>query len=172
MAGMGLLRIPNWLRRALEAALAAGLVAVVSLVGGRLSAGSELVVLPGGPAGVLLLAPAVLALGVIPAAWPTGMAATRSDALFGALAGFLIAADAAVLLAGGHLYVGGLDLDLPAGFLAVILAGLPCLAGIVAGQLGSPVGFGRQAGAWTAIVSAVVAAIGLAGLATLAGTAG
>ena len=131
------LGIPNWLRRALEAALAAGLVAVVSLVGGRLSDGSDLVVLPRGASGVLLLAPSVLALGVIPAAWPTGMAATRTDALFGSLAGFLIAADAAVLLADGHLHVDGTNLDLPAGFLTVILAAVPCLAGITAGQLGS-----------------------------------
>ena len=166
------LGIPNWLRRALEAALAAGLVAVVSLVGGRLSDGSDLVVLPRGASGVLLLAPSVLALGVIPAAWPTGMAATRTDALFGSLAGFLIAADAAVLLADGHLHVDGTNLDLPAGFLTVILAAVPCLAGITAGQLGSPIGFGRLAGARSAVVAGLAAAIVLAGLAMLSGTTG
>jgi hypothetical protein len=165
-------RIPSWLRRAVEAGLAAGLVAVVSLVGGRLSAGSDLIVLPRGPSGVLLLAPSVLALGVIPAAWPTGMAATRLDAMFGSLAAFLIAADAAVLLASGQLHVDGTELRLPAGFLAVTLATVPCLAGIAAGQLGSPVGFGRQAGSRSAIVSAVATFVVLAALGLLPGLMG
>jgi hypothetical protein len=157
-------RFPGWLRRALEAALVAGLVAVVSLVGGRLSA-SDVVVLPSGLAGALLLAPSVLALGVIPASWPMAMAATRSDALFGATAAFLIAADAAVLLAGGRLQVEGTALELPAGFLAVILAAAPAAAGITAGQLVNPLGFGRHAGAVGAVVSALAALIALAGLA-------
>jgi hypothetical protein len=169
---MGQLAVPHWLRRGFEAALAAGLVAVVSLVGGRLSSGSDLAVLPRGPAGVLLLAPSVLALGVIPAAWPTGMAATRADALFGSLAGFLIAADATVLLAGGRLHVEGTGLDLPAGFLAVLLATAPVIAGVVAGQLRSPVGFGRVAGSRSAITAAVVAGLVLGAFAMLPGAGG
>jgi hypothetical protein len=159
--------IPNWFRRGIEAALAAGLVAIVSLVGGRLSAGTNPVVLPRDPSGVLLLAPSVLALGVIPAAWPTGMAATRSDALLGAIAGFLVAADAAVLFAGGRLHLEGTSLELPAGLLAVILAVGPFVAGILAGQLRSPIGFGRQSGARSAVGAAMVALILLGGLATL-----
>ena len=113
MPGMGQLRVPNWLRRSVEAAIAAGLVAVVSLVGGRLSSGSDVVVLSRTPSDILLLAPSVLALGVIPAAWPTGMAPTRTDALFGAVAGFLIAADATALLAGGRLLDDAAALDAP-----------------------------------------------------------
>jgi hypothetical protein len=156
----------------LEAAAAAGLVAVVSLVGGRLSAGTGIVVLPRDPSGMLLLAPSVLALGVIPAAWPTAMAATRTDAVFGSLAGFLIAADATVLLAGGRLRVEGTAADLPVGFLAVILAALPLALGVAAGQLMSPVGFGRQAGSRSAIVAAVAAMVMLVGLAMLPELAG
>jgi hypothetical protein len=166
---MAQLGVPHWLRRSIEAAAAAGLVAVVSLVGSRLSSGSDIVTLPRGPSGILLLAPSVLALGVIPAAWPTGVAATRMDALFGALAGFLIGADATVLLAGGRLHVEGTPLDLPAGFLAVILAALPFALGIAAGQLGSPVGFGRHAGARSAVVAAIVAVVMLAALGALPG---
>ena len=113
------LGLPNWLRRSFEAAIAAGLVAIVSLVGGRLSAPPEIVTVPRGISGVLLLAPSVLALGVIPVAWPTGMAATRSDALFGALAGWLIAADATVLFATGRVRLEGTGLELPAGFLTL-----------------------------------------------------
>ena len=108
-----------------------------------------------------------MALGVIPVAWPTGMAATRSDALFGALAGWLIAADATVLFATGRVRLEGTGLELPAGFLAVILAVIPAVAGIAAGQLGTPVGFGRHAGARTATVAAVVAVLMLAGVAVL-----
>jgi hypothetical protein len=172
MGRMGQLGVPNWLRRSIEAAVAAGLVAVVSLVGGRLSSGTDIVVLPRGPSGILLLAPSVLALGVIPAAWPSGMAATRTDALFGALAGFLIAADATVLLAGGRLHLEGTPFDLPAGFLSVILAAIPFALGMAAGQLASPIGFGRNAGARSAILAAVAAVVVLGGLATLPGLMG
>ena len=94
-------RFPPWFRRSLEAGLAAGAIAVIALVGGRLSA-QEAVLLPAGVPGALLLAPSVLALGVISAAYPVALAPTRSDALFGSVAAFLIAADAAVLLAGGR----------------------------------------------------------------------
>ena len=54
MTRMRQLGIPNWLRRSLEAALVAGLVAIVSLVGGRLSAPPDIVVLPRGISGALL----------------------------------------------------------------------------------------------------------------------
>jgi hypothetical protein len=172
MARMGQFGVPNWLRRSIEAAVAAGLVAVVSLVGGRLSTGSDMVALPRGAAGALLLAPSVLALGVIPAAWPTGMAATRMDALFGAVAGFLIAADATVLLAGGRVHLEGTAFDLPAGFLSVILAAVPFLLGMAASQLAGPIGFGRNAGARSAILAAVAAVVVLGGVATLPGMIG
>src|SRR5512132_423795 len=134
MRSMAPSRVPAWLRRSFEAGLAAGAVAVVSLVGGKLS-GTEVVVLPHGVPGALLLAPSVLALGVIPAAYPIALAATRSDAVLGAVAACLIAADAAALLAAGRLQVEGTGLELPAGFLAVLLAAAPAAAGITAGQL-------------------------------------
>jgi hypothetical protein len=159
-------RVPAWLRRSFEAGLAAGAVAVVSLVGGKLS-GTEVVVLPHGVPGALLLAPSVLALGVIPAAYPVALAATRSDALLGAVAAFLIAADAAALLAAGRLQVEGTGLELPAGFLTVLLAAAPAAAGIAAGQLATPLGFGRHAGAWSAAVAAIASLAALTGLALL-----
>ncbi len=164
MTAMGEIRVPTWLRRALEAIVVATAIAAVSLLGGRVST-AQVVALPAGAAGALLLAPSVLALGVLPAAWPAAMAATRSDALFGAIAAFLIAADATVMLAGGPVALATRDQTLPAGLLAVLLAGGPGLAAIGAGQLGSPLGFGRRAGAWSAAVGAVA---GTAVLVTLA----
>ena len=172
MPGVGKVAIPSWLRRAVEAAIAAGLVAVVSLVGSGVSAGANALVVPRGPAGLLLLSPSVLALSVIPVAWPTGMAATRADALFGCIAGFLIAADATVLLASGRILLEGPGLELPVGFLAVLLAAAPALAGVIAGQLRSPVGFGRQAGATSAVVAAIAALVMVGGLAMLPALAG
>ena len=81
-------------------------MAVILLLGGKLS-GAEVVVLPNGAPGALLLASSALALAVIPAAYPMALAATRSDAALGAVASCLIAADTAALLAAGRLQVEG-----------------------------------------------------------------
>jgi hypothetical protein len=83
-----------------------------------------------------------------------------------------MAADATVLLASGRLHVEGTDIDLPAGFLAVLLATAPLIAGIVTGQLRSPVGFGRVAGSRSAIAAAAVAGLVLVGLMVLPGAVG
>jgi len=74
--------MPPWLRRGLEAALVAAVVAIASLWGDRLSAGAPYP-FPGGPAGALQVAPAVLAIGVLTTAYPVAMAATRGDAVMG-----------------------------------------------------------------------------------------
>ena len=166
MTAMAEIRVPSWLRRALEAIVVTTAIAAVSLVGGRVST-AQVVALPAGAAGFLLLAPAVLALGVLPAAWPAAMAATRSDALFGAIAALLLAADATIMLASGPVALAARDQTLPAGLLAVLLAGGPGLAAIGAGQLASPLGFGRRAGAWSAAVGAVAGTAILAALALL-----
>ena len=51
---------PPWLRRALEVAIGAAVVAIVTLAGDRLGQGTAPYPLPAGPAGALLLAPPVM----------------------------------------------------------------------------------------------------------------
>src|SRR5829696_1968105 len=58
---------PPWLRRGFEAAVAAAIVAVASLAGDRLGPAGVAFPFPPGPTGALLLAPAVLGLGVLTA---------------------------------------------------------------------------------------------------------
>ena len=66
MPPMNRVRIPPWLRRAVEAALVAGLVATANLVGARMTAGADIWALPPGITGALILSPSVLALAVVP----------------------------------------------------------------------------------------------------------
>ena len=153
------LRLPPWLRRGLESAAVAAVVAVATLYGDRLSEGGGAYALPHGALGALVVAPAVLALGVLPSAYPLAMAATRSDAIFGAMAGFLIAADVTIVLAPQPILLGPADQQLAGGLLVALLALSPAALGLLGGQVLTPLGFGRRAGAIAAIVSAIVAAI-------------
>jgi hypothetical protein len=143
-------RLAAWLRRSIEAAIMGAVVALAALVGERISAGGADYALPGGPTGSLLLAPPVLALAVLTCAYPVAMAGTRSDALFGAVAAFLLAADATTILAGSRLTLATPAVNLPAGLLAVLVAIVPAAVGLLAGQAAVPVGFGRPASSWTA----------------------
>lgn len=152
--------VARWLRRALEAAIAAAAIAVAALVGG-LGQSAQPVAIPVGPAGLLAMAPATLALAVLPVGYPVGMAATRSDALFGAAAAFLIAADATILLAGQMVDLGASGAA-RAGLLAATLALPGAVVGLLAGQVATPLGFGRRAGALTAATAAAIALAALA----------
>lgn len=156
MMGSGSL-FPAWVRRAIEAAAAAGILAIASLLGTGLATGVEPVAIPRGLTGSLLLAPAVLSLGVIATAYPIALSATRSDALLAAAAAFLIAADLTLIVASGEVAFDTAGVQLPAGLLVALIAVVPAAIGVIAGQLASPVGFGRRAGAATALVSAIVA---------------
>jgi hypothetical protein len=153
--------LPPWLRRGLEAAVAAAVVAIISLAGDRLGSGDVVTALPEGPAGALLLAPAVVALGVLPAAYPIAMAATRSDALMGAMAGWLLAVDFTLLFSGGQISLDAAGLVIRTGLLVGILSLVAVIAGMVASQLGASFGFGRRAGALAAVAAAVAAGIAL-----------
>ena len=153
--------LPPWLRRGLEVAVAAGIVAIVSLAGDRLGSGDVVTPLPGGPTGVLLLAPAVLALGVLPAAYPIAMAATRTDALMGAAAGWLLAVDFTLLLTSGHISLDAGRIVVRTGLLVGVLSLVAVVAGMVASQVGASFGFGRRAGAIAAVGAAIAAAIAL-----------
>ncbi|MDQ6795746.1 MAG: hypothetical protein M3067_13190 [Chloroflexota bacterium] len=156
-----------WFRRGLEAAVVAAIVAIASLAGNRLSAGGGAYPLPAGPTGALVLAPAVLALGVLTCTYPLAMAATRSDASFGALAAFLIAADLTVIFSPDRIIIGPTDVQVPGGLFVALLALGPALVGLAGGQIAT-LGFGRRAGAVAAILAAVVAVVVLA-LVTIVG---
>jgi hypothetical protein len=154
-------RLATWTRRGLEAAVVAAIVAIASLAGNRLAAGGDVYALPTGTAGVLVLAPAVLALGALATAYPIAMSPTRSDAVFGAVVGFLVGADLTIILSPAAIILPG-DSQLPGGALVGLLASAPAIAGLVASQVVSPLGFGRRAGAAAAIVGAIVGAAILA----------
>jgi hypothetical protein len=155
MRALGLL--PSWLRRGLEAGLIAALVAIVTLVGSTSSAGDGPIALPEGPAGSLLLAPAVLALGVITVGYPVAYAATRADGILGTIAAFLVGADLAALVVSTQLIMPGLGREMPLGVLAGVLALGPLLVGLGAGQLLTPLGFGRRSGAVTTAAAGLFA---------------
>jgi len=86
--------------------------------------------LPAGPAGALLLAPAVLAMGVITVGYPVAYSATRTDAIFGTVAAFLVAANAAALLVTTQVDMGGIQRSMALGVLAGVLALGPVLVGL------------------------------------------
>jgi hypothetical protein len=150
---------PPWLRRGLEVALVAAIVAIASLWGDRLDAGGAAFPLPSGPPAALLLAPAVLAVSVLPVTYAVAMAATRGDALMGAVAGFLVAVDLVIVFTGARVSMDRLGLTLPGGVLVGLLALAPALAGLVGSQVGASFGFGRRAGAVAAVASALTGAV-------------
>jgi hypothetical protein len=157
---MGRIRLAPWIRRGIEAGVFAAVLVLATVLAWRWdTAGEGLRALPPGLEGAFLMALPVLSIGVFAVAYPIGFVATRQDAILGAIAGFLVAADvvALVTVAAG-LRVVILDGTIVAvGLLAAILALLPAVAGLLASQLLSPVGFGRRASGWAAIAAAIVA---------------
>jgi hypothetical protein len=157
MRALGLL--PPWLRRGLEAGVIAALVAIITLIGSTAGGAAGRVVLPQGPAGSLLLAPSILALGVITVGYPVAFAATRSDAILGTIAAFLVGADAVALLVTTRLQMSGLDREMALGVVVGVLALGPALVGLLAGQILTPLGFGRRAGAVSTLASGALAVV-------------
>ena len=143
--------LPPWLRRGLEAGVIAGFVSIVTLFGATTSSAAGHVVLPSGPMGSLLLAPGVLATGVITAGYPVAYAATRLDAIFGAVAAFLIAALAAALLIQTQADMATFGRSMSLGVLVGVLALGPAIVGLGAGQALTRLGFGRRAGAFATV---------------------
>jgi len=159
--------LPAWLWRGIEAGVVAAVVAIASVAGSTLRAGPDPVAMPAGLAGSLILAPAVLALGVITVGYPAAMAATRMDALFGSIAASLIAADLVTVLIGTRVALHAVDVEIPAGILVALLGTMPALAGLLAGQLGTPLGFGRRAAAVAVASSTIAATVVLLGVSRL-----
>jgi hypothetical protein len=150
--------LPSWLRRGLEAGILAALVAVVSLLGSMgLAAGP--VGLPRGLSASLILAPAILAIGVFSGGYPVAYAATRSDAILGSITAFVLSADAVTIVVGTRLNLGALDREIPAGLFVALLAALPALVGLMTPQVTTALGFGRRAGAVSVVGSGLTAAI-------------
>jgi hypothetical protein len=158
---MGRLRLPAWLRRGLEAGVFAALlslVTVISLEWERQGPGP--VVLPGGLGAGLVMALPVLALGVLCVAYPVAFAATRGDAILGAITAWIVGADLLALVTaamGQRVLLMGSGTTVPLGILAGLVAAPVALAGLLAAQLFTPLGFGRRAGRVAALVGAAVA---------------
>jgi hypothetical protein len=159
---MRALRPPRWLRRGLEAGLFAGLLSLLTVIAYRWDRGAAVGVatLPVGLTGSIVLALPVLAVGVFAVVYPVGLAATRLDAILGAVTGAIVAADLLALItvaAGERVAILGGASVLPVGFLAAILAMPAAVGGIAASQLFSPHGFGRRAGRIGAVAAIIVA---------------
>jgi hypothetical protein len=108
--------------------------------------------------GSLILVPALLALGVLATSLPIFLAATRAEAILGALAGFLVAADLLMvvsLISRQSIFVHALSHSLPLGVVAALLSIPSVLVGLAVGPLTSELGFGHSAGLRAAIGAAV-----------------
>ncbi len=158
---MGRLRFPAWLRRGLEAGIFAALLSLVTV----LALGWEHplpgpVILPDGVGAGLVLALPVLSLGVLAVAYPVAMAATKGDAILGAIAAWIVGADLlaiATVLIGQQLLLVGSGITVPLGVVASVFAAPAALGGLLAAQLFTPLGFGRRAGRLAAIAATAIA---------------
>ncbi len=158
---MGRLRLPPWLRRGLEAGVFAALLSLVTVVvlgWERPAAGPT--ILPSGLGAGLTLALPVLSIGVLAVAYPVALAATRGDAILGAIAGWIVGADLLALmtmLIDQRLLLLGAGVTVPLGIVAGLFAAPAALGGLLAAQLFTPLGFGRRAGRIAATAATAVA---------------
>ena len=158
---MSRVRLPAWLRRGLEAGVFGALLGTVTVVvlgwEARLAGP---VILPGGLGAGMTMALPVLSIGVLAVAYPVAFAATRGDAVLGAITGWLVGADLLAILTvlmDQRLLLLGAGVAVPLGIVAGVLAAPAALAGLLAAQLFTPLGFGRRAGRVAAVVAAVTA---------------
>jgi hypothetical protein len=151
--------IPPWIRHGFEAGVVGALLSAGTLVAFQLSRPEPRLFVPNGLDGSLILVPAVLALGLFAVSYATFMAATRSDAVLGAVAAFLVAADALMLIslwARDSVMVHPLGRSVPLGVVAAGLALPVAITALLAGPVASPLGFGKSAGLRSAIGGAVL----------------
>lgn len=158
---MSSLRVPAWLRRGLEAGIFAALLGMVTVLvltwEGRVPGP---IILPGGLGAALTLALPVLSIGVLAVAYPVAFAATRGDAILGAITGWIVGADLLAIvtvLVDQRILLLGVGVAVPLGIVAGLLAAPAAIAGLLAAQLFTPLGFGRRAGRLAAVVAAAVA---------------
>ena len=154
--------LPPWLRRGLEAGVICGLLAAGTLVAFQLSRPAPRLTLPNGIDTSLILTPAMVALGILAVCYPTFLAATRREAIYGIVAALFVAADAFLLVslvARDAVIVHPLGRSLPLGLIALALAVPVAVAATVIGQLTSPLGFGRSTGLRSALGGAALGLI-------------
>ena len=104
----------------------------------------------------------MVALGIFVVAYPTFLAATREDAILGVVAAFLVAADAFMLVSWSvrdDVMVHPLGAACRSESWPSAVAVPVALAGLLIGQLTSPLGFGRSAGLRSALGGAVLGLI-------------
>jgi len=155
--------LPPWLRRGLEAGVIAAVVGIVTLFGATASSAAGHIAFPPGPAGSLLVAPGVLALGVITIGYPVAYAATRIDAILGAVIAFLLSGVVtAGLLRTQADFAGFEDRSMALGVLVGVLALGPAIVGLGASQILTRLGFGRRAGAFGTVAAGALAVLVLA----------
>ena len=155
--------IPRWLGRGIEAGLLGAILSSGTLLAFQFGRPEPRNFLPQGLDGSMILVPALAAISVLAISWPIFAAATRTDALLGAIVGLLVAADLLMgvsLVARQSIQVHVAFRTLPLGVVAAILAVPPAVAGIVA-ALTTELGFGHSAGL-RAVVTASVLALAMA----------
>jgi hypothetical protein len=158
-------RIPGWVRVGLLAGVVGSLVACGTLVAFQLSRPAPRLFLPNGLDGAMILLPAVLAVGMFAVCCPMFMAATRSEAVLGALAAVLVSADVLMGVSLGFrdaILVHPLDRSVPLGLVAAALALPVAVVSTLAGQLTSPFGFGRSAGLRSAVGGSIAGVVAVA----------
>jgi hypothetical protein len=157
---MGRFRLPPWLRRGLEAGIFGALLSLVTVLVLSWETRPGPIILPGDLGAAMTLALPVLSIGVLTVAYPVALAATRGDAILGAVTGWIVGADILAIvtaLMDQRILLLGAGITIPLGILAGLLAAPAALAGLLAAELFTPFGFGRRAGRMAAIVAAVVA---------------
>ena len=118
------------------------------------------IILPAGLGAGLVLALPVLSIGVIAITYPVALAATKGDAVLGAVVGWIVAADLLAIVTvatGQRLLLLGVGITVPLGVVAGVAAAPAALGGLLAAELFTPLGFGRRAGRFAAVAAAVVA---------------
>ena len=156
--------IPAWLRRGFSAGAVGGVLSGGTLLAYHLSRPEPRVALPQGIDGALILVPALLALGVLAVSLPIVLAATRSEASFGSLGGFIVAADllmAVSFVSREQIAVHVLSRSLPLGVVAAALAIPAAAVGIAVGSFASEHGFGHTAGL-RAVLAGTIGALAVA----------
>jgi hypothetical protein len=135
------------------------LLAIGTLAAFQFSRPAPRLFLPHGMDTAVILMPAVVALGIFVVSYPTFLAATREDAVMGAVAAFLVAADAFMVvsfLVHDEVLVHPLARSLPLGVVAAVVAVPAAIAALLAGPALAPFGFGRSSGLRSAVGGAVV----------------
>jgi hypothetical protein len=145
----------------LEAGIFAALLSLVTVLALAWEhQGPGPVILPSGIGAGLVLALPVLSIGVLAVAYPVTMAATKGDAILGAVTAWIVAADmlaVATVAIGQQLLLVGAGITVPLGVVASVFAAPAALGGLLAAELFTPFGFGRRAGRLAAIAAAAIA---------------